>query len=105
MKLGVLCVAMFALAQCLANDWPQWRGLSRNGISDERILTNWPADGPQILWRASVGLGFSSISIRDGRAFTMGNSADQETIFCFDSLTGKPIWKHTYASKLGAVYH
>src|SRR5678815_4126798 len=105
MKLGLCCLMIFSLSVCVADDWPQWRGPNRTGITDERILTNWPTDGPKVLWRASVGFGFSSVSIAHGRAFTMGNSGDQETIFCFDALTGKPIWQHAYPSKLGAVYH
>jgi outer membrane protein assembly factor BamB len=105
MRVGLFCAAILSLSHCFAGDWPQWRGPNRNGISDEQILTNWPTDGPKTLWRASVGFGFSSISISDGRAFTMGNSDDRETIFCFNSLTGKKIWQHTYPSKLGAVYH
>jgi len=96
---------IFSLYVCLADDWPQWRGPNRTGRSNERILTNWPTDGPKVLWRSSVGFGFSSVSIDHGRAFTMGNSGDRETIFCFDALTGKPIWQHAYPSKLGAVYH
>jgi outer membrane protein assembly factor BamB len=35
----------------------------------------------------------------------MGNSDDRETVFCFDAVSGKPLWKHSYPSKLGAVYH
>src|SRR5438105_3285006 len=27
-------------------DWPQWRGPNRNGVSPEKISTDWPADGP-----------------------------------------------------------
>ena len=46
----------------LAADWPQWRGPERNGISLENVAT-FPASGPRLLWSASVGTGFSSISI------------------------------------------
>lgn len=88
-----------------AADWPQWRGPDRNGISQEKISVKWPAEGPNILWRASVGTGFSSASISDGRVFTMGNAKEKDTIWCFDAVTGKEIWKHTYASELGPKYY
>ncbi len=35
-----------------AEDWPEWRGPHRNGISKERgLLTEWPPEGPQLIWR------------------------------------------------------
>ena len=106
MKFAVaLFAAMLAFSVCPAADWPQWRGPNRNGISSEAINTHWPAEGPNVLWRASIGTGFSSISICQGRGYTMGNIGDHETIWCFDALTGKSIWKHTYPSRLGPVYH
>ena len=37
-------------------DWPCWRGPDRNGISPEKgWQTQWPAEGPKQLWKASVG--------------------------------------------------
>jgi len=101
--LGFLLGACSARVE--AGDWPQWRGPARNGISADKINIHWAADGPKLLWRASVGTGFSSISVSEGRAYTMGNAADQDTIWCFDAVTGKELWKHTYRSPLGAVYY
>jgi outer membrane protein assembly factor BamB len=131
-----LCAAYFTWMLAMqAADWPQWRGPKRNSISSETIATNWPSSGPKVLWRASVGTGFSSISIRyksflapslssrggdavpaspsaskaiefrEGRVCTMGNTGEQDTIWCFDALTGKVLWKHTYSAPLGSVYY
>src|SRR5437867_2710501 len=107
MKLAaaLLAASLLPLSSPRAADWPQWRGPDRNGISAEHLSAPWPAEGPKALWRASVGAGFSSISVSQGRAYTMGNANDKETVWCFDALTGQPIWKHAYDSKLGAVYH
>jgi len=86
-----------------ALDWPRWRGPDLNGISKETgWLATWPAEGPKQLWKANVGIGFSSIAVSQGRAYTMGNQANQDTVFCFDAETGKEVWKHTYPAKLGA---
>ncbi len=35
----------------------------------------------------------------------MGNSGEQDTIWCLDAATGKELWKHTYAAKLGPQYY
>jgi outer membrane protein assembly factor BamB len=88
-----------------ADDWPHWRGPQRNGISAEKgFLTEWPSGEPPIAWRAKVGLGFSSIVVGDGRAFTVGHEGKQDTVFSFDAVTGKVVWKHSYAAELGDVY-
>ncbi|MDB6021712.1 MAG: alcohol dehydrogenase, partial [Pedosphaera sp.] len=88
-----------------ANDWPCWRGPERNGISSEKgWRSDWPPDGPPIVWKASVGLGFSSISIANGRAFTVGHANEQDTVFCLDAKSGKEFWKHSYPAELGDKY-
>jgi len=57
----------------------------------------WPEAVPQVLWEAEVGHGFSSFAVAGGRIFTMGNSDDQDSVYCFDAATGEVLWKHTYA--------
>lgn len=90
----------------IAADWPHWRGPDLNGISRETgWQTEWPADGPKVLWKAEVGIGFSSFSIANGRAYTMGNANDTDSVFCFDAATGKAIWKHYYPAPLDAKYY
>src|SRR6266404_1783316 len=107
MKLPAIGYAFFSL--CLANavgvDWPQWRGPDRTGVTSEKVNSSWPAAGPKALWRASIGTGFSSLAISHGRLYTMGNTKDQDTIWCLDSLNGKEIWKHTYPAPLGPTYY
>ena len=105
MKLCLILVAALLAATASAADWPQWRGPNRNGISSESISTSWPADGPKVLWRASVGTGFSSISISQGRAYTMGNTNNEDTVWCFDAAAGKSLWKHTYAAQLSPQWY
>jgi outer membrane protein assembly factor BamB len=98
-------VYLAMLASTAAGDWPQWRGPDRSGISPEKISTSWPADGPKVLWQAAVGTGFSSISISQGRAYTLGNTANRDTIWCLNSITGKELWKHSYAAQLSPQWY
>lgn len=86
-----------------AADWPRWRGPELNGISRETgWLTSWPDGGPKVLWKARVGTGFSSFAIAQGRAYTMGNANDTDSVFCFDAATGRVIWRHDYPAPLDA---
>src|SRR5881409_3719556 len=89
-----------------AADWYRWRGPDCNGISTETgWQTKWPAEGPKQIWKASVGIGFSSVSVSDGRVFAMGNENDTDTVFCFDAKSGKEVWKYSYPSKLDPKFY
>jgi outer membrane protein assembly factor BamB len=101
---SVLCLALPAGAE----DWPQWRGPNRDGLSKETgWLAQWPAEGPKKLWEGNVGIGYSSFSVAKGRLYTMGNVAENDIVFCFDAETGKLKWKHEYpcASRDPNGYH
>ncbi|MCC7085040.1 MAG: PQQ-binding-like beta-propeller repeat protein [Pirellulales bacterium] len=83
------------------HDWPNWRGPEHSGISRETGWQDtWPDGGPKQLWKASVGTGFSSVSIADGRLYTLGHRGDDDTVYCLDANTGEEIWKHSYPCKL-----
>src|ERR1700722_10968657 len=100
-------VAMFAGFGADAADWYRWRGPDMNGVSSETGWeANWPSEGPKQLWKASVGLGFSSMVVSQGRVFTMGNDGDNtDTVYCFDAATGAPVWKHPYPCPVDPHYY
>jgi outer membrane protein assembly factor BamB len=75
-------------------DWPQWRGLRRDGISAETgLLDSWPAAGPRLVWKTQgLGEGYSAFAVVGERLFTQGQQGDQEFVVAFDTNTGKQIW-------------
>jgi outer membrane protein assembly factor BamB len=80
-----------------AADWPQFLGPDRNGISREtNLTTSWPADGPVVKWKKSVGAGFSGPVVADGRLILFHRKADKEILDCFDAKTGGDIWHFEY---------
>ncbi len=98
---GFLLVASLAIDPLPAEDWPNRRGPSYNGISRERLaIPPWPDGGPTVLWRTQIGVGFSGITVAQNAAFTMGNQDNQDTVYCFDLQSGNLRWKHTYDSPL-----
>ncbi len=89
--LGLIAVIS---ANLRGEDWPQWRGSQRDGISREKgLLHEWPDGGPPLLWRAQgVGIGHSSMSISEGQLFTMGAFGDGESVVALDAVTGEALW-------------
>lgn len=98
-------VCVFASFVAAAADWPQWRGSDRNGFSAERVNVKWGESGPPILWRASVGTGFSSIAVSAGKIYTMGNTNNTDAVVCLNATTGTQVWRHEYPSRLDPQYY
>ena len=105
-----------ALAFCVAagplfaidNDWPTFRGPDRTGVApDTGLLTEWPDDGPELIWETSgAGRGYASVAISNGRFYTLGDGLStagdsDEYLSCFDQATGKQIWR----SKTGPAWN
>lgn len=93
-NIGALLVGLIVTSVSLGQEWPQWRGPDRTGVSaDKNLLDQWPAGGPPLLWTAEkAGQGFSSVSIHDGRMYTMGNRGNNEFIIAYDVNNGKQLW-------------
>lgn len=84
-------------------DWPQFRGANRDGISRE---TQWNPlaiqGGAKVLWKTSVGAGYSSVSIKGDRLFTMGHKDNNDTLYALDPKDGKVVWQHSYPCEAGS---
>jgi outer membrane protein assembly factor BamB len=85
-----------------ANDWPQWRGPHRNGISEETgLLKEWPKEGPKLLWQLKdIGEGFSTPAVVGERIYLLSNRGmDNEFVQALEIKDGKPVWE----TRLGKV--
>jgi outer membrane protein assembly factor BamB len=94
-----MAVSIFLLGASIAidalEDWPQWRGPRRDGVSTERgLLKSWPQNGPPRTWTATgAGEGYSSFAAAGGRLFTLGARAEREFVVAYDAATGKRLWE------------
>ena len=88
-------------AETKLDDWPQFRGPERSGLSTStNLLTEWPEEGPPLLWKATgAGRGYASVAISGERFVTMGDAPstadddEDEYLLCFNVESGKQIWK------------
>lgn len=80
-------------------DWPGFHGPNRDNICLETDLnTDWAKNPPTLLWKIEgLGMGYSGISIADGKIFTMGDrkGVDGNTsqfVLAYDLATQKELW-------------
>lgn len=86
--------------QVQAQDWPHWRGPDRDGTTtSNKFKATFGKGGVKELWSADLGVGFTGVTVADGKAYSAGWKGGKTTFFCFDAETGKEIWSHSFATK------
>jgi outer membrane protein assembly factor BamB len=89
---------MVSLANVYAQDWPQFLGPNKNSTSPQKgILRSWPEKGPEVLWTASLGIGYGGPVAKNGKVFLLDRD-DQvgDILKCFDLSNGKELWNFDY---------
>jgi outer membrane protein assembly factor BamB len=84
-------------AHAVRNYWTNFRGPQRDGRYEEmEVLTAWPAQGPPLLWKQPVGIGYASFVVADGRAYTIEQRRGKETASAYDVNTGREVWTQSW---------
>lgn len=101
MRPACLLFALLALLPVVrADDWQQWRGPRRDGISAETGLARGLAGEHPAARRLAAAGGQGAlrrVRLRSDAAYTMGWDGSQDTVFCLDAATGAVRWKPSYA--------
>ena len=89
-----------ALNPIYAQDWPQYLGPNRNSASAEKgILRSWPEKGPEVLWAASIGIGYGGPVIKDGKIYLLDRDDKVgDKLRCFNLSDGKELWNFAYGA-------
>ncbi len=92
-SLGLL-ISFVVTTESWADDWSQYRGPKRDGVSRETgLLKAWPKGGPKLLWTyRDAGAGFSPPSIVGNHFYCMGSKDKDDIVFALDTNTGKLLW-------------
>ena len=97
MKKSVYTICILSLVLSVAaSEWAHYRGPDGNGICNEPASLRFNGEGPKVIWKVPVKNGFSSLSIADGKAFTVVTreleGAPREVCIALDAKRGKELW-------------
>ena len=94
----IAVMVSLSVAGAYAADWPWIFGPNRNLTSDQtRLLRTWPKEGPKVLWKAAVGMGFGGPAISGGKVYLLDRDVKVgDTLRVFDLATGKELWSFAY---------
>ena len=106
MKITLFFFPLIPLLNLTASDWPKWLGPNADGISYE---SKWKSSINDPIWKSKVGVGFSAVSVANGKLYTIGHdgkkTGGQETVYCLNAENGKSIWTHSYKAPLLDYLH
>jgi outer membrane protein assembly factor BamB len=99
-SISVMIISLLFLCSFNVNaqDWPQWRGVNRDGkVTGFKAPPAWPKELSQE-WKVSVGFGDATPVLAGKKIFLSTRQGADEVVLCLDASTGKELWKNTYAA-------
>jgi len=89
-----IAIVLLSISFAHAEDWPQWRGPSLNGVSTEKNLpVKWTTE-ENIAWKTAMpGWSGSTPIIWRDRIFLNVADGDNLSLWCLDKTTGEILWK------------
>jgi outer membrane protein assembly factor BamB len=91
-------------------DWPQWRGVSYDGIApagDFDPLSLKGLDNPltsgssRLVWKAKIAKGYAGVAVAGEFVYTMGfertsGRQGKDIVYCLKEKTGEVVWTYEY---------
>ncbi len=98
--LPVLLVAAVSFSLTFADNWPQWRGPTLNGVSNEKNLPwRWSKE-ENIAWKLALpGLSAATPAIWEDRIFLNVTEGEQLFLWCVEKKQGGVLWKKPLSGK------
>ena len=78
-----------------AQEWPQWRGPSRDGVIPFSEPKAWP-EKLTTKWKVDVGEGYASPLLAGGHILQLTRQGDDEVVMSLDPESGKVLWRQSY---------
>lgn len=110
-------------SSAMADEWPHWMGADRTGAWSAKTLDEFPADGPNIVWRSPIGPGYAGPAVVGNHVYVLDRTSDAgkgattennirkageiaggERIVCLNRASGAIVWEHTYDCPYNIAY-
>ena len=76
-------------------EWPQWRGVNRDGAATFSIPASWP-EKLNLKWKVDVGIGYAAPIISGDRVYAFSRQGEDEVMRALDAASGKVVWETKY---------
>jgi outer membrane protein assembly factor BamB len=93
---------------CNSQDWPDWRGINRDGIwSESGIVEKFDSVSLAPKWSVQVGSGYSGPTVSNGKVYLtdlIKKPSQTEGVLCFDEKYGEKQWEFRYPCEYSVGY-
>ncbi|MFC1738592.1 PQQ-binding-like beta-propeller repeat protein [Planctomycetota bacterium] len=94
-----VCLILISTSYAFAQDWPQWRGLKRDGkVSGFVVPEKWPEELTQ-KWKVTVGQGDATPALVGDKLYVFARQGEEEVTLCLNADDGKEVWRDKYAAQ------
>ena len=102
---ALITIILIVVISISAQDIKEWRGQNRDGVYQaENLLTEWPEEGPELLWSVeNLPEGYSSYSIVGDKIYTTGQRDTMDVCLALD-LNGNILWETAYGRSWNGSY-
>jgi len=86
--------------ELIPGEWPRFRGIDFDNINKDTtpLAESWDTSGPEIVWRTTLGEGYSGPFISNGRVYILDyvERRKADALRCFSLKSGKELWRRWY---------
>ena len=104
-KLILIITGMFLVTSSSSQEWPDWRGINRDGIwKDTGIVKKFKNNTIPLKWSIPCGSGYSGPTVSGGKVYLtdrITKPEESERVLCVDASDGKIIWTYSYPCPYG----
>jgi len=87
--------------QSRAADWPHWGGPDANfTVPDAGIIQPDKAQAVRVVWKKTLGSGYSAVTVASGLAVTMYSDGQSDYVIALGAADGATRWRH----RIGPAY-
>jgi len=93
------CVILICASCVFAQDWPQWRGVNRDGkVTGFEAPRQWPKE-LKLRWKTPVGTGDSTPALVGDKLYVFTRQGVEEVTTCLEVERGEEQWMNKYEAQ------
>jgi len=98
--IGEFFDTLSAIDEVAYGEWPRFRGVDFDNISKDTVplAESWDTTGPPIVWRTTLGEGYSGPVVSNGRVYILDYNERRkaDVLRCFSLSSGEELWRRWY---------
>jgi outer membrane protein assembly factor BamB len=102
--IGEFFDSLSAIDEIAYGEWPRFRGADFDNIFKDTasLAESWDTAGPPIVWKTTLGEGYSGPVVSNGRVYLLDYNERRKTdvLRCFSLYSGKELWRRWYYVEL-----